>query len=260
MEEQQSQQETQLTPKTLDVQHETHVKSDDSPQEAHSSESSYTPSEEVLDVDSFKKRLGQQARKHDRERAEWLREKEEILRKTYHSQHSEYIPNEHHTSEPIDLSAIKPEQFVSLVEYANQVRSNTDRQQEIHNKVKDSYYAAREKYPDIDDYAAALNDMPESPAGFAESLALLDNADDVIYEVVKNAKEYQKLVNMRSPIAVAQRLKDISHYLSSKGREVSKVDSPIKPLSASGESAYFRQKTCSERRAELREKSRHRGK
>jgi hypothetical protein len=201
----------------------------------------------------LKKRLGKQARQHIKEKEELERNYERRLQEIQYRQQNNYA-NEAAPQEDIDLS--NPNHLLAAVdELVNQrliEKEKQSSQQAITRKIQNFVDSAREKYSDFDALAEQYKYAPE---GFAEAIPLLKNADDVMYQVLKDPKEYNNLLN-KSPAEVIHRLTEISYHLSSRNT-VSKAPPPIRPLTASG-SPMNLTKSCKERRAELREEYRGR--
>jgi|SRR5271154_3250064 len=209
-----------------------------------------SPSSNNLDEPEYlKKRLGKQARQHQREKEELSREYERRLAEASYRQQNNY-PTQSTPQEDIDLN--NPNHLLAAVdELVNQrliEKENISSQEVLTRKIQNSVESAREKYSDFD---ALVEQYQYAPPGFKDAIPLLKNADDVMYQVFKDKKEYNNLLN-KSPAEVIHRLTEISYNLSSRNT-VSKAPPPIRPLTASG-SPMNLTKSCKERRAELREK------
>jgi len=211
-----------------------------------------SPSSNNLDEPEYlKKRLGKQARQHQREKEELSREYERRLAEASYRQQSQNNYSTQSTpQEDIDLN--NPNHLLAAVdELVNQrliEKENISSQEVLTRKIQNSVESAREKYSDFD---ALVEQYQYAPPGFKDAIPLLKNADDVMYQVFKDKKEYNNLLN-KSPAEVIHRLTEISYNLSSRNT-VSKAPPPIRPLTASG-SPMNLTKSCKERRAELREK------
>lgn len=227
-------------------------------------------SQHLDEPEYLKKRLGRQARQHQKNREEserqHLREKEELakqyerqLEEMRYNQPNSYGSSQPSTQDDIDLS--NPNHLLAAVdELVNQrwiEKENRVRQEATNEKIQNFLQSARKKYSDFDAVVEQYENSP-APNGLGEGLPLLKNADDVLYEVLRNPEEYKKLLN-KSQAEVIHRLTEISYRLSSKSQTVSKVQPPIKPLTPSGSPTNLT-KTCKERRLELIEESKKRRK
>lgn len=213
---------------------------DESPNETSQS----TPSNIAEDntPDYFKRRLGQQARRHEREKAE-LMGRISQLENTYSNSP---VQNQEQDESEMFLKAIDQVVQNRLMEKERQQKDQQDIQ-----KITHAIESARQKYPDFDDLAGQYQYAPQ---GLKEALTLLDNADDVMFNVLKDPKEYNALMGMSAP-QVIHRLTKISHQLGMA--DVSKAPSPVKPLTNSNY-AQSLEKSVTEKRALLRAQMRGR--
>lgn len=227
--------------------------------ESFHEESDSTHSSESNDPEWIQKRLGRQARKHRQEKEELSRYYEKML------QEARYQNNPQMTSQlssPEDIDFNNPQHVIAAMdELVNQrfvEEKNRIRQKEMRMKLKKVSEEARKKYPDLD-YLAEQYDNGSIPPDFDKALVRCDNAHDVLYQVLKNPKEYENLLSMDDPADVISRMKELSVRLAlnSKNNAVSKVDSPIKPLGHGGLSVNH-DKSVSDMRADLRKKEQSR--
>jgi hypothetical protein len=230
--------------------------------ETHSEDSTETNHFDTEGPDYLKKRLGQQARRFEQQNAALKRQFDEVTYTLQQVQRQQQYPNNQTQQEDMDLT--NPDNFITavneLVKHQINEKENMARQNEFHKKIEKTIGSARSKYQDIDDLAQdVVSQHGPIPNGFVESLPLLKNAEDVMYQIFRSPSEYTKLLG-KSPYEVIHRLTEISHQLASKSNTVSKVQPPIKILSASGNSVNNNQKSCTEKRAELREQYRNKRK
>jgi hypothetical protein len=192
--------------------------------------------------DHFKRRLGQQARRHEREKAE-LMGRISQLENSYSNGHTQ-------NQEP-DESQLFLKTIDQIVENRLIEKERHQKDQQDIQKISQAIESARQKYPDFDDLAGQYQ---YAPTGLKEALTLLDNADDVMFNVLKDPKEYNALMGMSAP-QVIHRLTKISHQLGIA--DVSKAPSPVKPLTNSNH-AQSLEKSVTEKRAMLRAQMRGR--
>lgn len=175
---------------------------------------------------SVKKRLGMQAKKHQRE----LRSmQEQLMRMQHHleqtGQHTSSNANSHESpGQPNGPSGTEEERITRAVRMAlgekeaqERKAKDAERLQHVQKKymaLHDEFDRASEKYDDFDDVVRG-HDVPFTPA-IRDALLFIDNPADVAYKLGKNRQELQRISELH-PLDQAREVNKLAFALMGGG-------------------------------------------
>jgi hypothetical protein len=189
-----------------------------------------------------KKRLGMQAKKHQRE----MRQMQEHMMRMqaqlggdsaqpqYPQSHQNAYPSPGQPSGPGMTEEEKIQKAVRFAlgakEHEEQQAKIAESQAHVHKKyqrLNDEFDRASEKYEDFDDVVRG-DDIPFTPH-VRDALLLVKNPADVAYKLGKNRSELERISKLH-PVDQAQEVIDLSHALRTGGDKKPSAPSKSNPL------------------------------
>lgn len=210
-------------------------------------ESSDSEAKEAADTDdpySVKKRLGMQAKRHQREMRAM---QEQLARMQAHMSQGQTMPefNQHATNpypspgQPNGASGNEEERIQKAVRYALQAKDDEERKAKEHEaqvhvqkqykRLNDHLDKSSEKYEDFDE--VVRGDTPYSPA-IRDALLFVENPGDVAYKLGKNRQELDRILQLH-PLDQAREVTKLSFALmGGNGGKQSSVPrgNPLNPI------------------------------
>lgn len=197
---------------------------------SHEESSSNTTYAET-DPYKIKKRLGQQAKKHEREMAA-MREHLGYLQSQIGNNQPENVSSYASIGQPPDAEEARIQHAVRLALHAKDAEEQRAREAESHRHVQRQYQRLEDeldkgasKYDDFDDVVRA-HDVPFSPA-IREALLIVDNPAEVAYKLGKNRDELQRISRLH-PLEQAREVHKLSKGLMNDG--IKGPNSMVKPM------------------------------
>ena len=191
------------------------------------------------DPHGIKKRLGMQAKKHQRE----MRQMQEQLMRMQQSQPQDHQmnPNNAYPSpgQPNVPSGWEEERIQRAVRYALQAKEAEAQQakqaqshahvQKQYQRLNDEFDRASDKYEDFDDVVRG-HDAPFSTA-VRDALLFVDNPAEVAYKLGKNRKELSRISDLH-PLDQAREVNKLSFALMNGNGKNSSAPNGSRPMNA----------------------------
>ncbi len=192
---------------------------------------------------SIKKRLGMQAKKHQRE----MRQMQEQIMHMQHQfggnnaqQQPQYDTNPYPSpGQPNPPAMSEEEKIQKAVRFALGAKEHEERQmkeaqnhahvQKQYQRLHNEFDKASDKYDDFDDVVRG-DDVPFTPH-VRDALLLVDNPADVAYRLGKNKSELERISRLH-PIDQAREVNKLSHSLMSGNGATKSGSAKANPLGA----------------------------
>ena len=192
---------------------------------------------------SVKKRLGQQAKKHEREMRA-LRDQMTQMQNGFNNRSNFAQTDVHHENtfnspgQPSGSSESENDRIQRAVRYALEAKEADERKvrdaeaaakvNHHYSRLKDEFNNAMDKYDDFED-VVMREDIPFSPA-MRDAMLLIDNPADVAYKLGKNKDELSRIAKLH-PLEQAREVNKLSFALM-QGNNGSKADAqtPFNPM------------------------------
>jgi hypothetical protein len=221
--------------------------SDDGEEPGHTEEQTVMESGEGgTDKDDpyrIKKRLGQQAKKHEREmrhmKEQMAMMQSHLERDNANHQYSNDVNPYPSQGQPMPPGMTEEEKIQRAVHYALSHKDNEERQikeaerhahvQKQYHRLNDEFDRASDKYDDFDDVVRG-DDMPFTPH-VRDALLLVDNPADVAYRLGKNRAELERISKLH-PLDQAREVNKLSFSLMGGNNGKSSQTTRSNPLGA----------------------------